>query len=1024
MARISTYVIDGTIVDDDKVIGSDANNSMITKNYTVRDLTAYIGYSIGNNYFVPYNNASQNVDLGSYNLTANSIIIDNQLILNGTAGLAGQVLMSNGSGSPASWGYNIGSQDLQDVLNNGNTGSRNILLNDNLGSTIKLDVESNILPSTGIELYDIGSGNTSFWLTNKLSIQDGAQSSVHSVDRVRYSGAGGNIDIIANNYNNQTFVYPNYGGAFVMSVNGAFADMSGNVIIPIGTGTVTSVGVTSGTGISASVANPTTAPNITITNTAPDQVVSLASGTGIAITGTYPNFTIAATGSGSGITGSGTINYIPKWSSTSAITDSIIQQVGSDTIKIDTSGVLNSSFNLNVATGGNADIIGFQQNNIDRYQIAKDGANDFRILSYDNAGSYLGDAFKISANTLNITLPSLAGTGTRMVVASSTGVLSTQTIPTGGGGLQHSTASGTDTYTVTISGVTSYVDGDAYLIRFTNGNTTGCTLNINGLGAVTLYRNNDGALIGGDIISGGEMLCIYNSTLGGFQVIGTAPNTLLGYVTNADSVSITKGQVVYAFGGQGDRMTVKLASNTADATSARTVGVVLSTSIGINQKGLIMMQGLLDGLSILPTATYSDGDPIYLGATAGSITNVKPYAPNHLVYVATVTTASNGSAGRMYVNIQNGYELDELHNVQAQSPALKDTLWYDSGVTPGQWKTASISTILGYTPQVQLNGTGFVKASGTTISYDNSTYLTSVGTGVTNEITYWSGTNTIGSLTTATYPSLTELSYVKGVTSAIQTQINSKGSGTVTSVSALTLGTSGTDLSSSVATGTTTPVITLNVPTASASNRGVLSSTDWSTFNNKPSNNSVVLGYQGLGSTIKASPIGLNLSLNVAVSTALTTQRLHLMPVYLSAPTTITGVKWYQSAIGNYTANNYNGVGLYSVSGGTITLIASSTNDGTIWQTFATGTWGNKAFSSPVSNLAAGTYFIGALWNASATVTAPSIQTFTSSTASVQAFDFTGGRLASILATQLTLPSTLTLSTTTGVVTSFWLSLY
>ena len=57
--------------------------------------------------------------------------------------------------------------------------------------------------------------------------------------------------------------------------------------------------------------------------------------------------------------------------------------------------------------------------------------------------------------------------------------------------------------------------------------------------------------------------------------------------------------------------------------------------------------------------------------------------------------------------------------------------------------------------------------------------------------------------------------------------------GTVTSVAQLTLGTTGTDLSSSIATGTTTPVITLNVPTASATNRGALSSTDWSTFNSK-----------------------------------------------------------------------------------------------------------------------------------------------------------------------------------------------
>ena len=58
-------------------------------------------------------------------------------------------------------------------------------------------------------------------------------------------------------------------------------------------------------------------------------------------------------------------------------------------------------------------------------------------------------------------------------------------------------------------------------------------------------------------------------------------------------------------------------------------------------------------------------------------------------------------------------------------------------------------------------------------------------------------------------------------------------SGTVTSVAALTLGTTGTDLSSTVANGTTTPVITLNVPTASATNRGALSSADWSTFNGK-----------------------------------------------------------------------------------------------------------------------------------------------------------------------------------------------
>lgn len=63
--------------------------------------------------------------------------------------------------------------------------------------------------------------------------------------------------------------------------------------------------------------------------------------------------------------------------------------------------------------------------------------------------------------------------------------------------------------------------------------------------------------------------------------------------------------------------------------------------------------------------------------------------------------------------------------------------------------------------------------------------------------------------------------------------LSTTGGGTVTSVSALTINSTGTDLSSTVANPTTTPVITLSVPTASALNRGVLSSADWTAFNSK-----------------------------------------------------------------------------------------------------------------------------------------------------------------------------------------------
>jgi len=316
-------------------------------------------------------------------------------------------------------------------------------------------------------------------------------------------------------------------------------------------------------------------------------------------------------------------------------------------------------------------------------------------------------------------------------------------------GIPKTTASGTDTYTATVSGVTAYNDGDAYLIRFTNGNTTGATLNINGLGAITLYRNNDGPIVPGDILDGAEMLCVYNSTTPSFQCIGTSPNTLLSYVTNDDTVTITKGQPVYASGGVGDRLKVKLAYNTGDSTSAQTIGLVFSSSIAAGQQGIIIMQGLLTGLNILPTSTWADSDPVYLGATAGSITKTKPYAPNHLVYLGYVTTASNGNAGRLYVRVQNGYELDELHNVQAQSPSLKDTLYYDNTVSPAQWKTASIATILGYTPQEQLTLTttgtsGAATLAGGTLNIPQY----SGGSGLTNQIWNFQTANVIAASTT------------------------------------------------------------------------------------------------------------------------------------------------------------------------------------------------------------------------------------------------------------------------------------
>ncbi len=379
--------------------------------------------------------------------------------------------------------------------------------------------------------------------------------------------------------------------------------------------------------------------------------------------------------------------YDPNLTSTTGVTNVAFENANGDII------------HRNLATGGADEMVTVDSvGKLKKQAISTGSVTSVTATSPITSSGGTTPDISTSMATNKLIGRSTAGVGVMEEITVGTGLsLSAGTLSSTAEGILHGTASGTDTYTVTIAGATAYADGDAYLIRFPNGNTGTATINISGFGAVGLYRNNDGPVIGGDIWNGSEMLCIYNSTTGGFQLIGTSPNAMYAYVTNDDSVTITKGQVVYAFGGQGDRMTVKLANNIGDSTSAQTVGVVLSTSIAANQKGVIITQGLLDGLSILPTATYADGDPLYLGSTAGSITNVKPYAPNHLVYLGNVTTASNGAAGRWYVRVQNGYELDELHNVQAQSPTVNDVLYYFGG-SPGQWKTASLSSILGYTP--------------------------------------------------------------------------------------------------------------------------------------------------------------------------------------------------------------------------------------------------------------------------------------------------------------------------------------
>jgi hypothetical protein len=200
--------------------------------------------------------------------------------------------------------------------------------------------------------------------------------------------------------------------------------------------------------------------------------------------------------------------------------------------------------------------------------------------------------------------------------------------------------------------------------------------------------------------------------------------TLYAYATNDEAVTINKGQPVYMYSAQGDRVSVKLAYNTGDATSAKTLGVC-AENIAAGQAGMILCQGVQDGLDL---SAYTAGDTLYLGATAGTLTNVKPYAPNHLVYIGVVERANMGN-GRLYVRVQNGYEMDELHNVSAQNPTNGQVLIYNE------------STSL-WTKNTLTDGTGITITEGAGSITIANTGVTSL-TGTTNEIDVSASTGSV-----------------------------------------------------------------------------------------------------------------------------------------------------------------------------------------------------------------------------------------------------------------------------------------
>jgi hypothetical protein len=169
-------------------------------------------------------------------------------------------------------------------------------------------------------------------------------------------------------------------------------------------------------------------------------------------------------------------------------------------------------------------------------------------------------------------------------------------------------------------------------------------------------------------------------------------------VKNTTGTTIPKGSAVYVSGATGDNALISLASATSDPTSSKTLGIT-AESIANDAFGYVIEAGYLTDID---TSATTAGAAVWLGNTPGSLVFVTPPAkPSHAVYLGVVVRvqAINGS---ILVKVQNGYELNELHDVDAGSPADGQALIWQASTS--QWVNGSVSGGVGLDSVFMLMG--------------------------------------------------------------------------------------------------------------------------------------------------------------------------------------------------------------------------------------------------------------------------------------------------------------------------------
>lgn len=231
---------------------------------------------------------------------------------------------------------------------------------------------------------------------------------------------------------------------------------------------------------------------------------------------------------------------------------------------------------------------------------------------------------------------------------------------------------------------------------------------------------------------------------GTLAILPTAIETVSHTVKYGEA--ITKGQAVYVSSADGTNMIVSKASNVSEATSSKTMGLVVATG-STNYQGIVVTEGLLDGLDT--TGATAAGDPVWLGTNGNLIYGLvnKPAAPAHLVFIGIVTRR-NVSNGEIFVKVQNGFELEELHNVSITGLTNNNLLTYESATS--LWKNKTLGSVIGGLTSQYVRGDGSIATFPTTSGGGSSVaYYLNGGTsqGTIGGSTYYemNKTATIGS---------------------------------------------------------------------------------------------------------------------------------------------------------------------------------------------------------------------------------------------------------------------------------------